>query len=126
MKQLFMLFVVMSMSACQPGCPGYLYIQEESGRGDFVKAEQNRKIKVLEAQAALDSAKLHAQSEIERAKGVAASNQIIGESLHENEGYLRWLWIQQLSDGEKHAPSIIYVPTEAGIPILEAGRMVKQ
>ena len=56
-----------------------------------------------------------------RAKGVAAANKIIGDSLHGNEAYLRYLWIDGLREHGKGA-AVIYVPTEAGLPILEAGR----
>src|SRR3990170_3957810 len=58
--------------------------------------------------------------EAELAKGVAQANEIIGQSLKGNEAYLRYLWIQGLENGT--APTIVYVPTEAGLPILEAGR----
>lgn len=64
---------------------------------------------------------LLAEAEIERAKGVAEANRIIGESLKGNEAYLRYLWIQGLQEGS--TPQVVYVPTEAGLPILEAGRM---
>jgi len=66
-----------------------------------------------------ESAKNLAKAEIERAKGVAEANKIIGESLKGNEAYLRYLWIQSLSDGHSET---IYVPTEANLPVLEATR----
>jgi hypothetical protein len=50
---------------------------------------------------------------------VAEANRIIGESLKGNESYLRYLWIQNLESGSN---SVVYVPTEAGLPILEAGK----
>lgn len=36
------------------------------------------------------------------------------------EAYLRYLWVQELSDNRN---SVIYVPTETGLPILEASRL---
>lgn len=63
-----------------------------------------------------------AAAEVERAKGVAEANRIIGESLKNNEGYLRYLWIQGLQDGSSE---VIYVPTEASLPILEATRRMQ-
>lgn len=90
------------------------------GEAEYARAEQNRRIKVLEAQALKDSAKLQAEAEVERAKGVAEANKIIGDSLKDNEQYLRYLWINGLNDGKN---DVIYVPTEAGLPILEAGRL---
>jgi regulator of protease activity HflC (stomatin/prohibitin superfamily) len=89
------------------------------GEAEYAQAEQNRRITVLESQAKLDAAKNLAAAEIERAKGVAQANEIIGESLKNNESYLRWLWIENLDKGNN---SVIYVPTEAGLPILEAGK----
>ena len=50
---------------------------------------------------------------------MAAANEIIGQSLKNNEAYLRYLWIQNLESGSN---SVVYVPTEAGLPILEAGK----
>lgn len=42
---------------------------------------------------------------------------LIGASIKDNEGYLRWLWINSLNDGNSER---IYIPTEANLPILEA------
>jgi regulator of protease activity HflC (stomatin/prohibitin superfamily) len=89
------------------------------GRAEFAKAEQNRRIKIEEAKANLESQKFNAEAEVERAKGVAESNRIIGEGLKNNEAYLRYLWIKGLNDG---SGEVIYIPTEAGLPILEAGK----
>ena len=89
------------------------------GEAEYAQAEQNRRITVLEAEAKLEAAKSLAAAEIERAKGVAQANEIIGKSLKDNEAYLRWQWIQNLENGNN---SVIYVPTEAGLPILEAGK----
>ena len=113
-----------------PGCfgllPGYVANAERQGEATRVEAEQSRQVKVIEAQAKLDAAKLEAEAEVERAKGVALANKIIGDSLKGNEAYLRWLWIKNLSEDGKNAPSIIYVPTETGLPILEAGHRSQQ
>jgi len=106
---------------------GYMYIKprysvwsaQMEGEAEFAQAEQNRRITVLEAEAKLEAAKSLAAAEIERAKGVAQANEIIGKSLKDNEAYLRWQWIQNLESGSN---SVIYVPTEAGLPILEAGK----
>ena len=54
------------------GCPRYnVWQQEMSGKAEFAKAEQNRRIKIEEAKANLEAEKLNAQAEIERAKGAA-------------------------------------------------------
>lgn len=104
------------------GCPRYeVYTQRLNGEAELARASQNRQIKIQEAKAKLEAATLEAQAEIERAKGVAEANKIIGDSLKGNEAYLRYLWIQGLQEGA--TPQVVYVPTEAGLPILEAGRI---
>lgn len=114
------IFVALLIAAGLYGCPKYnVWQQGLSGQAELAKAEQNRKIRIQEAEATRDSAKLLAEAEIERAKGVAEANKIIGSSLKDNESYLRWLWIDKLNE---NGQNVIYVPTEAGLPILEAGR----
>ncbi len=93
---------------------------ETAGEAELAQATQNRKIKVLEAQARMDSASLEANAEIARARGLAEANRIVANSLGGPEGYLRYLYIQNL---EQSKGQIIYVPTEGGLPILEAGRL---
>jgi len=106
------------------GCPQYnVYHQRMSGEAALAEAESSKQIAVQSAKAKLESAKMLAEAEVERAKGVAAANKIIGESLAGHEEYLRYLWIVGLENG--NPPTIIYVPTEAGLPILEASRFNK-
>jgi hypothetical protein len=89
-----------------------------SGGAELRRAEQNRQITIQEAKAKLESAKYLNEAEVIRARGVAESNKIVADGLGGPEGYLRYLWIQQVSG----QPGVIYVPTEAGMPILEAGK----
>jgi regulator of protease activity HflC (stomatin/prohibitin superfamily) len=106
------------------GCPNYrVYQQNLEGEAELARATQNRQIEIQEAQAKAEAAEYLSKAEIERAKGVAEANRIIGESLKGNESYLRYLWIEKLDDD---SGTIIYVPTEAGLPILEAGRFNKE
>lgn len=104
------------------GYPKYnIYLQNLKGEAELAMATQIKQIKIQESKAKLEAATLDAQAEIERAKGVAEANKIIGDSLKGNEAYLRYLWINGLQEGA--TPQVIYVPTEAGLPILEAGRL---
>ena len=96
---------------------------EMDGKAELAKAEFNRQIKVREAQAILDSAKMLADAEVLRAEGVKKANRIIADGLGGPEGYLRYLYIDSLKDN--HNKEIIYIPTEAGMPILEAGHRPK-
>lgn len=101
---------------------------ENEGKSILVKAESEKKALIeqakaenesatLQAEAKIKIAKAEAQAEIERAKGVAEANKIIGESLKNNNEYLKYLMIQGLNNGKGER---IYIPTEAGLPILEA------
>ncbi|MCP4353716.1 MAG: hypothetical protein GY795_50355 [Desulfobacterales bacterium] len=102
------------------GLPKYrVYRLELEGKARLKQAEWTKKITIESARAEKEAAKLKAEAEVERAKGVAQANKIIGESLKNNESYLRYLWIQGLQDGSSE---VIYIPTEAGLPILEAGK----
>lgn len=100
-----------------------VWAQRKQGEAELAHAESNRQIKTLEAKAAMESAKHLADAEIIRARGVAEANKIIGDSLKENEGYLRYLWIQGLQTNNMQ---VIYVPCEGGLPILESIRLNQQ
>lgn len=118
------ILLVLCIGGGMYGCPRYaVYEQGLKGEAELARASQNRQIKIQEAQAEKESAKLKAEAEVERAKGVAEANKIIGDSLKGNEAYLRYLWINGLQEGA--TPQVIYVPTEGGIPILESGRTAK-
>ena len=67
--------------------------QEMTGKAELSRAEQNRQIRIQEAKPRKKQPFLK-RKQVERAKGVARANKIIGESLNENENYLRYLWIQ--------------------------------
>ena len=102
------------------GLPIYgVWQQGLSGEAELARAVQNRQVLVEEAKAQLESAKFLNQAEVLRAKGVAEANSIVAGGLGGPEGYLRYLFIQQLA---ARKGDTIYIPTEAGLPILEASR----
>lgn len=74
-----------------------LQAQQEALAMEFVlqKAEQEKQRKVIEAE------------------GIAEANKVIAGSL--TEAYLHWFWLDKL---EKSA-SVIYVPTEGGLPLFK-------
>lgn len=101
---------------------------ENQGKSILVKAESEKKALIeeakakneaatLNAEARIKVAKAEAQAEIERAYGVAKANEIIGNSLKGNAEYLRYLQIEAIKESKG---SKVYIPTEAGLPILEA------
>lgn len=103
------------------GCPPYgVWEQTLKGEAELRRAQQNRQIEIARAEATREAAKSLAQAEIERAKGVAEANRIIADGLGGADGYLRYLWIHSL---ETTKGQVIYVPTEANLPVLEAGRL---
>jgi regulator of protease activity HflC (stomatin/prohibitin superfamily) len=97
-----------------------VYSAEQSGKAELAQAEWNRQIIVRQAQAKKDAASLEAEAEVARAGGVAQANKIIADGLGGPEGYLRYLYIHMLE--ESTDKQVIYIPTEAGLPILEAGK----
>lgn len=107
------------VGSCMYIAPKYnVWQQEMSGKAEYAKAEQNRKIKIEEAKANLEAEKLNAQAEIERAKGAAEAIKIENGSI--TPTYIQYLWVRQQNANTNNR--IIYIPTEAGLPILEAGR----
>jgi regulator of protease activity HflC (stomatin/prohibitin superfamily) len=106
------------------GWPQYsVFAARKHGEAELARATQNRQVRVQEALAKFEAADYDAKAEVRRAQGVAQANKIIAESLGGPEGYLRWRYIEMLQEtSEKGGHQIIYLPTEAGLPLLEAGR----
>jgi len=98
-----------------------IMIEEARSKNESAIMQGEAKVKLAEAEArALKiSAQAEAEREVIRAEGVAQANEIIGSSLKGNDEYLRYLWVQGLNDGSSE---VIYIPTEAGLPIMEAGK----
>jgi regulator of protease activity HflC (stomatin/prohibitin superfamily) len=101
------------------GKPYKVWALEKDGQAELAQAQWSKQIAVVEAEATRDGATMLAAAEVERAKGVAEANKIIGDSLKDNEEYLRWLWVEHISTTDNQ---VLYIPTEAGLPILEAGK----
>lgn len=108
------------ISGCTVGCPYYkVWKQEMEGKAELAKAEQNRNIRIAEAKANLEAEKLNAEAEVARAEGAKKAIEIENGAL--TETYIRYLWVRQQANlGDK---TVIYIPTEGGLPILEANRM---
>jgi regulator of protease activity HflC (stomatin/prohibitin superfamily) len=105
------------------GLPEFnVWQSSKQGQAELAQADYNRQIAVREADAKAAAAVELAKAEVIRARGVAKANKIIGDSLNNNESYLTYLWIQNL---ESPHNKVIYVPTEANLPILEASRLHK-
>jgi hypothetical protein len=108
------------------GMPKYrIYKQDLSGQANLRQQEWEKKILIEQARAQNESATLNAEArikqagaeaeaEVVRAKGIAEANKIIADSLKGNTAYLNYLWIDKLAGGA----NVMYVPTEAGLPII--------
>lgn len=120
----FLLFVVVGggLGSCAAYNGIRVWNAETAGEAELAQANSNRQIAVREAEALRDSAELKAEAEVIRAKGLAEANGIVADSLGGPEGYLRYLYIENIA-GSKG--DIIYIPTEGGLPLLEAGRLNK-
>lgn len=120
----FVIFVLMGLIVLGMwGCPTYkVWQQTQSGKAELSKAQYSRQIAVAEALAKMEAAKYLATAEVIRARGVDSAVNIIGGALNSNESYLRYIYIQDLKESKNQ---IIYLPTEAGFPILEANRFAK-
>lgn len=101
-----------------------ILIEEAKAREQAALMQAKARVTLAEAEgkAQIVRAKAEGQADIERAKAAAEANRIIGESLKGNDEYLRYVWIKGLQDGKGER---IYIPTEAGLPILEAGKVKK-
>lgn len=115
---IFLVTLVAVIGLLMFGIPKYrVWSEGKKGEAEYMRAEQNRKIKIEEAKANLEAEKLNAQAEVERAKGAAEAIKIENGSI--TPTYIQYLWVRQQNT---NANKIIYIPTEAGLPILEAGR----
>ncbi len=94
----------------------HVWTETKYGEAELARAESNRQIKIYEAKAFEESAKHLANAEIIRSQGVARANEIIGESLRNNEVYLKYRWIEGLQTNQMQ---VVYVPTECNLPILD-------
>ena len=112
----FVALVVLFMA----GCPQYrVFTEQKKGQAQLAHAQYSKEVQVAEAKAKMESAMYEAMADTTRAHGVARSNEIIGQSLNRNEAYLRWLWINEINKNN----NVMYIATEAGLPITEAGRL---
>lgn len=95
------------------GYPQYkVWEQSKAGEAALAKATQDRQIKVQEAEA-----------EQEAASKQAEANRILGESIRQYPESMEQKWIEAI---EKTSNQVIYLPTEASVPITESARMAQK
>lgn len=99
------------------GIPTYtVWQQNMAGRARLAEAEYSKQIMLIEAEMNLAAEELNALAEVARARGAAEAMEIVQGNL--TEMYIRYLWVRQMSFNDA---TVVYVPTEANLPILEAG-----
>jgi regulator of protease activity HflC (stomatin/prohibitin superfamily) len=99
-----------------------VWAAHQAGLADLQKAKNEQQIQIAMAQSRLDAAHLNKQAAIIEAEAVSEQIKTIGKELSSHGLYLRWQWIRMMENMETDA-TVIYVPTEANLPVLEAARM---
>lgn len=102
---------------------------ESNGRAILLEAESSKKAKIEEAKAEKESAELLGQARIIEAKAKAQSMIINSEAKATSieieskaiEGKKDYLMLKKIEAMYQNG-KFIYIPTEAGLPILEAGQ----
>lgn len=95
------------------GYPQYkVWEQSKAGEAALAKATQDRQIKVQEAEA-----------EQEAASKQAEANRILGESIRQYPESMEQKWVEAI---KATSNQVIYLPTEASVPITESARMAKK
>ncbi len=125
-KIIFPALVAASLSLS--GCGGILkainpdyktHLAAIDGESELAQANAAKQVAVQTAKAKAESAEYEKQAEITRAEGAAAAIKITGDALQQHPEYLRYLYVNNLAETKDQ---VIYIPTEAGLPILEAGK----
>ncbi len=80
---------------------------------ESIEAKLTAEQRVQQKQFELEQARKEAEIEVARAEGAAKAQAIIRETL--SDSYLQYLWIQTLNEN----PNVIYVATEANLPIFK-------
>lgn len=103
------ILTVLGVAGLLIGGPLYrVWSQEQRGRADLAESRYNRQVIVEEAQARLEAARLEAQS----------NRELIASLGDDPDRLIDFRLIDVLGEA-----NVIYVPTEAGLPLLEANRL---
>lgn len=130
MKKILMVAAMLAVGTSLSGCgmilqavnPDYkTHLAAINGESELAQANAAKQVAVQTAKAKAESAIYEKQSEITRAEGAAAAIKITGDALQEHPEYLRYLYVNGLTETKDQ---VIYIPTEAGLPIMEAARHI--
>jgi regulator of protease activity HflC (stomatin/prohibitin superfamily) len=110
----FVITFVFILAVLIAGPAIYGFMMELIGRGNLERAKYEKQIQVEQAKAELEAAKLRSEAIM-----------LIGEAAKKYPEYRTQEFIGAFAEAVKDGKidQIIYVPTEAGIPIVESGRV---
>ena len=93
----------------------------QKGLADLAQANNEQQIQIAKARARKEAANLNKEAAIIEAEAVSEQISRIGQQLTAHDLYLRWQWIKMMEEQDSDT-KVIYVPTEANLPLLEARR----
>jgi hypothetical protein len=96
-----------------------VWASKKSGQAELSQANFAEQVAIAQARARLSAAEMNKEAEIVEADAISQSIATIGDALEKNPSYNRFQWIKMMEKGNN---ATIYVPTEANLPILEAGK----
>lgn len=106
-----------------------VWSSKKQGESQLAHATFSKQVAVEISKAKWESASWEAGADTVTAHGVARANEIIGNSLKNNEAYLYFKWLQTLQD-MKGEGQVIYLPggsfPNLELPITEANRLQKK
>ena len=110
----FVITFVFILAVLIAGPAIYGFMMELIGRGNLERAKYEKQIQVEQAKAELEAAKLRSEAIM-----------LVGEAAKKYPEYRTQEFIGAFAEAIKDGKidQIIYVPTEAGIPIVESGRV---
>lgn len=101
-----------------------IWNSRKAGLAELAEAENAERVAIAEANARVGAAEANKRAEVIEAEAVAESIHTIGDALEKNPSYNRFQWIRMMEGHNNN--NVIYVPTEANLPILEATRTLQQ
>ena len=108
-------FIILIIGLAMWIIPKYnVWNKELKGEAQLKESKYSKQVLIEEAKAKLEAEKLNAEAEVERAKGMSKAMEIENGKL--TDTYIKYLWVRSMTGNEANT---IYIPTEAGLPILE-------
>lgn len=113
MKYLIIVLIMFLNTGCGIWPPYREWSKRYDGKAKLAEAEYSRQVLVQQAKAELEAAEMQAEA-----------IRVVGEAAKKFPEYRTQMFIQSFGEAMKSdkIEQIIYVPTEANIPVMEANR----